>query len=1158
MKDEMNSTRFDKILVVDDTTANLRLLTNLLTAHGYTVYPASDGELALEFVRSTLPDLILMDIRMPGMDGYEVCRRLKADERTRSIPVIFISILEDERDKVKGFQAGGVDYITKPFQAEEVLARVRTHLRLQKLTVRLEQEVRQRTDELATTNQLLLQELAERQRAEALLRESKEKYRGLIQRIQAAVVVHGADTRILTSNLQAQQLLGLTEAQMMGKAAIDPDWHFFREDGTTMPVEEYPVNRVLTTGQPLRDAVAGVHRSTTKEDVWVLVSADPVVDEQGEMTQVIVTFVDITARRKAQADLHRMNRQLRAISTCNQVLMQASDEQTLLGDICRIVCEVAGYRMAWVGYRENDDGKTIRPVAWAGIEQGYLAEAKITWADTERGRGPTGRAVREGVSTCIQDFATDALAAPWRESALQRGYRSSIALPLKKESAAPFGALCIYSAQPGIFAAEEMKLLDELAGNLAFGISVLRTRTARKQADQDVALMSVALNNVREAAFLINAHSRFVYVNEEACRALGYTRAELLSKGVADVDPDFPTERWPDHWRELATRRAMTFESRHKTGDGRVLPVEINANYIEYGQKSYNLALVRDITERKQAEQERLTHLRFFENMDRVNRAIQGAGDLDAMMKDLLDVVLSIFDCDRAFLLYPCDPASPTWNVPMERTKPDYPGALELKRELPMDPQVAETLRILLAADGPVAFGPGTPHALPGDVPEQFGFKCFMAMAIYPKTGGPWLFGIHQCTHARVWTSEEERLFQEIGRRLADGLSTMLAHHDMQRSEERLRLTLEATQIGIWDWDVANDRYLASPIYYTMLGYEPKEGPADRSEWVQQLHPDDKKTALEQVDKVLSRTCDEYSYEARFRHADGSYKWQWVFGYGAGHDKNGKLTRMLGLRIDIDKRKRMEEELSTYRGHLEELVRRRTAQLEAANSELESLAYTVSHNLRAPLRHIDGFIELLQKRSAAPLDEQSRHCLDNVADAARHMGALVDDLLSFLHMGRTDMTTQTVDLAGLIREVIQELAPETCGRTIHWQIADLPVVTGDRAMLRTALVNLIANALKFTLPRPQARIEIGSLPGQASEAVVFVRDNGVGFDMTYADKLFDVFQRLHRTEEFEGTGIGLANVRRIIARHGGRTWAEGKPDQGAAFYFSLPQLTPGG
>ncbi len=174
------------------------------------------------------------------------------------------------------------------------------------------------------------------------------------------------------------------------------------------------------------------------------------------------------------------------------------------------------------------------------------------------------------------------------------------------------------------------------------------------------------------------------------------------------------------------------------------------------------------------------------------------------------------------------------------------------------------------------------------------------------------------------------------------------------------------------------------------------------------------------------------------------------------------------------------------------------------------------------------------------------------------MGLLIDDLLSFSRMGRHALAKMPVDLGELVRDVIRELAPDLQGRAVAWHIAELPIVTGDQAMLRMALVNLIANALKFTRPRPQAEIEIGWERGAAAETVVFVRDNGVGFDMTYADKLFGVFQRLHHADEFEGMGIGLANVRRIITRHGGRTWATGEVDHGATFYFSLPHSSQGG
>ena len=239
---------------------------------------------------------------------------------------------------------------------------------------------------------------------------------------------------------------------------------------------------------------------------------------------------------------------------------------------------------------------------------------------------------------------------------------------------------------------------------------------------------------------------------------------------------------------------------------------------------------------------------------------------------------------------------------------------------------------------------------------------------------------------------------------------------------------------------------------------------------------------------------------------------------------------------------------------LEQRVASRTAQLEEANKELEAFAYSVSHDLRAPLRHIDGFIDLLQKRTKTSFDEKSQHYMEVIADSARKMGILIDDLLSFSRMGRNEMFTAQVDLGDLIREVIHEFESELAGRNVDWEIAEIPPVFGDRAMLRIVLTNLISNALKFTRSRQQVKIEIGYGRKDDTEIIIFVRDNGIGFDMDYADKLFGVFQRLHRQEDFEGTGIGLANVRRIISRHGGRTWADGKLNAGATLYFSLPQI----
>jgi signal transduction histidine kinase len=248
-----------------------------------------------------------------------------------------------------------------------------------------------------------------------------------------------------------------------------------------------------------------------------------------------------------------------------------------------------------------------------------------------------------------------------------------------------------------------------------------------------------------------------------------------------------------------------------------------------------------------------------------------------------------------------------------------------------------------------------------------------------------------------------------------------------------------------------------------------------------------------------------------------------------------------------------QQDLLDEREQLEELVKSRTTELQSMNKELETFAYSVSHDLRAPLRHMSGFAKMFMDHAGEGLDDKGRRYLGVVTTSAELMGKLIDDLLQFSRTGRTELRMIQVDLGPLVKKAIDQLQPEIEGRNIEWEIGALPEIRADRAMMMLVLVNLISNAIKFTLPREKALIEIGTERDGEDETVFFVRDNGVGFDMKYVDKLFGVFQRLHRKEDFEGTGIGLANVKRIISRHGGRSWAEAEVDKGATIWFSMPK-----
>jgi len=307
--------------------------------------------------------------------------------------------------------------------------------------------------------------------------------------------------------------------------------------------------------------------------------------------------------------------------------------------------------------------------------------------------------------------------------------------------------------------------------------------------------------------------------------------------------------------------------------------------------------------------------------------------------------------------------------------------------------------------------------------------------------------------------------------------------------------------------------------------------------------------AREGYKKVLS-AGSVTDYPLAIRHACGKVT-DVLYNASIYRDPAGAMAGVFAAARDITERKRAEQEIRTLNAQLEQRVRDRTAQLEEANKELEAFSYSVSHDLRTPLRAIDGFSRILVEDYGSKLDDEGKRIVGVVRDATTKMARLIDDILAFSRTGRQQMTLADVDMEALARSALDELEPAMAGRNLKFGINSMPHARGDGPMLQRVWTNLIDNAVKFTGPKPEAIIEVGGRI-EGSEAVYFVKDNGVGFDMQYVDKLFGVFQRLHGPAEFPGTGIGLAIVKRIVARHGGRVWAEGKLNDGAKFCFALP------
>ena len=261
------------------------------------------------------------------------------------------------------------------------------------------------------------------------------------------------------------------------------------------------------------------------------------------------------------------------------------------------------------------------------------------------------------------------------------------------------------------------------------------------------------------------------------------------------------------------------------------------------------------------------------------------------------------------------------------------------------------------------------------------------------------------------------------------------------------------------------------------------------------------------------------------------------------------------LEEEVIERKRAEGEVRRLNAELEQRVAQRTAELVNINQELESFTYSVSHDLRAPLRHVDGYAQILEEEFGPQMPPDAQKFTKKIRLGSQNMGRLVDDLLNLSHVGKAELTRRFVPLDSLVEEVLADLKLETGERQIKWEVGKLPSVECDPGLVKQVFANLLANSVKYTRPRAEARIEVGELK-ENGESVIFVRDNGVGFNMKYSSKLFGVFQRLHCAEEFEGTGVGLATVARIVRKHGGRIWADAEVQKGATFFFTLGSPKP--
>lgn len=711
-----------------------------------------------------------------------------------------------------------------------------------------------------------------------------------------------------------------------------------------------------------------------------------------------------------------------------------------------------------------------------------------------------------------------------------------------------------------------------------------------------------------------------------------------------------------------------------------------------------------DINDRKVAEQEHLATIQLFKSMDLINKAIRGTNDLEQMMSDVLGTVRDIFNCDRAWLIYPCNPQASSWRIPMARTTAEYPIGIE-KIQVPMDQVASDLFKTIINANGkPVALGTGNEYPLNEVVTKRYQVLSQVLMVLYPKIGQPWALGMHQCSYARIWKAEEKVIFQEIGRRLSDGLTSLLMFRNLQESEakyrrivdttnegiwmvdekcrttyvnarvvemlgysvkeigkhtfekfipkedvsdlkgkeakrkkgvsevyerryrhkngnliyvlisstpifdnkgnfkgyfamltditqrklteiklkeseERLSFTLEAAQIGIWDWDIVNNLWYATPYSYTSLGYEPVYEPVGVEDWLQRIYPDDQKYIKDIVDKAYhSKTESDKKYEIRYKYAKGGYRWMLVQGFVVKRDKDGKITRMMGVRIDIDERKRAEEELKRYREHLEDLVATRTKELSDINKQLQEAkeaaeaAYraksrflaNMSHELRTPLNAILGYAQLFERD--ATLNEHQKTGIEIMKSSGEHLLTLISDILdlSRIEANKIKLHPSVINLSLFLNSIsdVIRIKAETKPITFYFHIEpDIPQgIVADETRLRQILLNLLGNAIKFTNSGYViCHVSVLSFQEQETDntsekqcTIRFeVKDTGTGIRSDQLERIFAPFEQAKDVATSEGVGLGLAISRQLTQMMGGDIFVESEEGKGSRFWFDL-------
>ena len=935
---------------------------------------------------------------------------------------------------------------------------------------------------------------------EEKLNETLDRYTDLYDFAPLGYLTLGRDSTILEANLTATKMLGVELARLQGK-------HLKQ---FVIP-EHYRVIDILLD-KIFKERVAGYDEVILVTDIARQASVphllsgrtvrlDAAISETSYACRIILS--DITEQKRTERELHRLNRALQATNLCNQALIHCTDEKELLQKICSIMVEIGGYRMAWVGYTENNEAKSINAVAQAGFEQGFLESTTFTWADVPLGQGPTGMAIRIGQPYIMRDMQKDPNFEPRRRQALKRGYASSLSLPLKTVIKV-FGAITIYSAIPNAFDTEETQLLTALADNLAYGITMLRNSEKRQQAENALRESERTFRSITEQmaeeVFVINSIGTLTYVSPVVEQLFGYLPHEIIGHPFTDymLEKDIP-EALQVFNNTLQHKTAnQIFEVKLKRKDSSFFDGEIHLQYYQDQEISGGIGLILDITQRKHQEiLQKQYELELKENQHFLACIYE-------------EVNLSIFVVD---------------------VRPD--GGFRFKGINPIHEKLTGINNKEIAEKTPEEFL--EPEVAVAVIHNYE--RCIQkGKAVQYEESIPFM-GRHTWwrTTLNPVRNEAGHIYRIIG--TSENITERKLANDQLK---KMSAAVEQSPAVIVITDAQGTIEYVNPMFTDLTGYGAEEAKGINPRILQSGL-----TAKSVYDELWKTIVSGNIWHGEWQNKkkNGELFWESVV-ISAIQNQEGVITNFVAVKEDITRQKKMVSELITAKEHAEESDRLKSAFL--AN---------ISHEIRTPMNGILGFSELLKEPHLT--GEEQAEYIDLIQQSGQRMLNLINDLIdiSRLEAGETKLQITPTPVNKVLRDLHAFFMPAISKKKLRLhctpELSDTEsIIETDNVKLTQILTNLLQNALKFTRT---GTIDFG-YTREGTTLEFHVTDTGIGIPFEMQEKIFDRFRQVDNTltRNHEGSGLGLSITKAYVAMLGGKLSVQSVEGAGSTFTFTLP------